>query len=215
MLKTLTDFAQTLGLPLCAEQAQKLADYGALVWGKKDFLNLTSAADLQEVCQRHLCDGLVAAAKVRAMAHIKGLERFTLADAGAGAGYIGLTLAISLPQAEVTLIESLEKRSSFMNWAILQLGLTNAKVKNVRLGQKKTFAFDFITERAMGQLPDVLPLCVSALKTGGVFVAFQGEHPQEKEAHPEKYHAELLGVEHYTLPCDDKKRHLVLFVKKD
>ena len=67
----------------------------------------------------------------------------------------------------------------------------------------------------MGQLPDVLPLCVSALKTGGVFVAFQGEHPQEKEAHPEKYHAELLGVERYPLPCDDKKRHLVLFVKKD
>ena len=68
------------------------------------------------------------------------------------------------------------------------------------------FAFDFLTERAMGQLPDILAACLSAVKPGGVFIAFQGEHPQTDACDPHACGAVLLGVERYSLPCDDKKR---------
>ena len=102
-----------------------------------------------------------------------------------------------------------------MNWALLQLGLSNAKVKKVRLGQGTKFAFDFLTERAMGQLPDILAACLSAVKPGGVFIAFQGEHPQTDACDPHACGAVLLGVERYSLPCDDKKRHLALFEKRE
>lgn len=214
MPKRLTDYAASLNLSLTQEQAQALVSYAKLVWAKKDFLNLTSAADLDEVLARHICDGLTAAAKVNALARAGELEKPLVADAGAGAGYIGLTLAVALPQAQVTLIESIEKRCSFMNWAVLNLGLKNVKVKNARLGQGTVFAFDFLTERAMGQLPDILQACLGALKPGGVFIAFQGEHPQARECDPAKYGASFLGVEGYTLPGgDDKKRHLALFRK--
>lgn len=213
MQKQLVDFAARLGLTLSSKQAEMLVQYAQLVWQKKDFLNLTSASGVEEIVSRHICDGLAAAAKINAMAHIKNMAPLHIADAGAGAGYIGLTLAISLPQAEVTLIESIEKRCSFMNWVILNLGVKNAKVKNVRLGQGTKFAFDFLTERAMGQLPDILGACLSAVKPGGVFVAFQGEHPQTDVCNPASYGAVLLGVERYTLPCDEKKRHLALFEK--
>ena len=215
MQKQLIDFAARAGLPLSAEQADRLVQYAKLVWEKKDFLNLTSASSLEEILSRHICDGLTAAAKIYAMAHIKNLSSCHAADAGAGAGYIGITLAVALPQAQVTLIESLEKRCSFMNWALLQLGLSNAKVKKVRLGQGTKFAFDFLTERAMGQLPDILAACVSAVKPGGVFIAFQGEHPQTDVCDPHACGAVLLGVERYSLPCDDKKRHLALFEKRE
>lgn len=215
MQKQLVDFAAQKGLTLSTDQADKLLRYAQLVWEKKDFLNLTSVSGVEEMLARHICDGLTAAAKINAMARIKNIARPQVADAGSGAGYIGLTAAIALPQAEVTLVESLEKRCSFMNWAILNLGLQNVKVKNVRLGQGTHFAFDFLTERAMGQLPDILGICLSAVKAGGVFVAFQGENPQTDACDPSKYAAALLGVERYTLPCDDKKRHLALFGKHE
>lgn len=214
MPKRLTDYAASLNLPLSEQQAETLVAYAKLVWAKKDFLNLTSAADLDEVLSRHICDGLAAAAKLNALAHAAQLEQPLIADAGAGAGYIGLTIAAALPQAQVTLIESIEKRCSFMNWAILNVGLKNAKVKNARLGQGTDFAFDFLTERAMGQLPDILQACLGAVKPGGVFIAFQGEHPQAQECEPERYGAVLAGVERYTLPTgDNKKRHFALFRK--
>ncbi|WP_432634909.1 16S rRNA (guanine(527)-N(7))-methyltransferase RsmG [Candidatus Avelusimicrobium sp.] len=211
MLKTLTDFAQTLNLPLTQAQAEKMLAYANLVWGKKDFLNLTSAADLNEVITRHICDGLTAAAKINGLIHAKKVDSPQVADVGAGAGYIGITVALALPEIQVTLVESIEKRCSFMNWALMQLGIKNAKVKQARLGQGTSFQFDFVTERAMGQLPDILEICLGALKPGGVFIAFQGEHPQADMCHPEKYQGILLGVERYTLPDDNKKRHLALF----
>lgn len=214
MQSRLINFAKTLGLPLDGAQADTLLNYAQLVLQKKDFLNLTGAADLTGIVNRHLCDGLVCAAKIYAMAKVKGLETFTAADAGAGAGFIGLTLAVALPAAQVTLVESIEKRCAFMNWAALNANIKNAKIKNARLGQNAKWEFDFVTERAMGQLPDILGVCLAAVKPAGVFIAYQGEHPQADQTDPAKYGARKLAVEAYTLPADDgKKRHLALFAK--
>ena len=216
MQNRLINFAQSLGLPLTPAQADTLLKYAELVLLKKDFLNLTGAADLAELVNRHLCDGLVCAAKIYAMSKITGLETFTAADMGAGAGFIGLTLAVALPQAQVTLVESIEKRCAFMNWAALNANIKNAKIKNARLGQNAKWEFDFVTERAMGQLPDILGVCLAAVKPGGVFIAYQGEHPQADQTDPAKYGAHFLGLEPYVLPVDDgKKRHLALFAKND
>ena len=216
MQNRLINFAQSLGLPLTAAQADTLLKYAELVLQKKDFLNLTGAADLAELVNRHLCDGLVCAAKIYAMAKIKGLDTFTAADMGAGAGFIGLTFAVALPHAQVTLVESIEKRCAFMNWAALNANIKNAKIKNARLGQNAKWKFDFVTERAMGQLPDILGVCLAAVKPGGVFIAYQGEHPQADQTDPAKYGAHFWGLEPYVLPVDDgKKRHLALFAKND
>ncbi len=213
MWQILTDFAHQINLPLGEQQAQTLVQYAQLVWQKKDFLNLTSAADLREVLTRHICDGLQGASCVQQLAVQKKLANFSLIDAGSGAGYIGLTIAAALPGTQVTLVESIEKRCAFMNWAILQLGLKNVQVKNVRLGEKKDLQADFVTERAMGQLPDILGICLSAVKPGGVFIAYQGETSQRANVEPEKYQARFTQETVYTLPADTRMRYLVCFTK--
>ena len=211
MPKRLLDFARQIGLSLTPPQAQTLVDYATLVWQKKDFLNLTSAADLNEVLLRHLCDGLQAAVCVQQQAAQKQLETFSLIDAGSGAGYIGLTLAVALPQAHVTLVESIEKRCAFLNWAILHLKLKNVTVKQMRLGEQKEVQADFVTERAMGQLPDILKICLATVKPGGLFIAFQGEHPHPTPQLPPG--TTRLAEIAYSLLSDDKTRYLVLFEK--
>ena len=202
MQKILSNFAAQLGLPLTPKQTQKLLAYAQCVWEKKDFLNLTSAQSFQEVLERHICDGLVAAAQLQTLC--KELAAPQLADAGAGCGYIGMTVAVALPSAHVMLIESLEKRCKFMNWAALTAGISNISVKNARLGQGTQFDFDVLTERAMGQLPDIFDICTRAVKPGGYFVAFQGVHPQAVAQAP-------LKQIPYSLPCDKNPRYLVIF----
>ncbi len=213
MWQILTDFAHQINLPLGEQQAQTLVQYAGLVWQKKDFLNLTSAADLREVLTRHICDGLQGASCVQQLAVQKKLANFSLIDAGSGAGYIGLTIAAALPGTQVTLVESIEKRCAFMNWAILQLGLKNVQVKNVRLGEKKDLQADFVTERAMGQLPDILGICLGAVKPGGIFMAYQGENSLADELNAAKYGGTFLQASNYQLPFDKTVRHLVWFEK--
>ncbi len=208
MQASLLKFATILGLPLTEIQAAQLIALAQCVWMKKDFLNLTSASSLEEILARHICDGLTAAAKLRALMK-DGAE---LADMGAGCGYIGLTLALCLPEMHVTLVESLQRRCKFMNWATLQLGIKNVTIKQTRLGQGTQFAFDAVTERAMGALPDIAGICMDAVKPGGYFLAFQGEHPQATQVHCSG--AVLVEQRPYNLPCDTHPRHLVLFRKK-
>lgn len=209
MRARLTDFASSMGLTLTDRQFDVLLSYADLVWEKKDFLNLTSVADKKEIFTRHICDGLAGAAYIARAAGEKG--SFSVADMGAGAGYIGLTCAAVLPQARVTLVESLEKRCAFLNWVLLKTGLKNVSVLNRRLGQQNAGLFDFVTERAMGRLNDVLPLIVPALKEGGVFVAYQSLPDEAQQTQLLRLGLRRGEVFGYTLPDETKQRFLTVF----
>ena len=212
MWQVLSKFAESRSLSLSQEQAQTLLQYAQLVWQKKDRLNLTSAASLEEILQRHICDGLQGAAWAQTWGRQHTRDTFDVIDAGCGAGYIGLTWAIALPHVHVTLVESLEKRCAFLNWALLKLNLKNVSVKNIRLGEQKNLQADIVTERAMGQLLTVLSICLQVVKPGGVFVAYQGEKAVPVEILP--YGVVLCDTQTYTLPSDNKPRQLICFEKK-
>ncbi len=206
--KKLLDFAGNLGLNLTHTQQIRLATLAQCVWQKKDFLNLTAVQSMDEIYLRHLADGLQTAAYISKFCAGQNLATPQLADMGAGCGYIGFALAVALPQAHVTLIESLERRCKFMNWTVLQTGFTNVTVQNVRLGQGTEYEFDAVTERAMGQLPDIFDICINAVKPGGLFVAFQGEHVQTDQLPGESF-----DIQQYQLPFDRKTRFLAGYIK--
>ena len=210
MQNKLISFAREHGLFLTPQAANQLLAYAERVLAKKSQLNLTGASSLEEIVHRHLCDGLVAAAQIANLACKAGQQTFTVIDAGSGAGFIGLTLAAALPQARVTLVESLTKRCAFLNWVILQEKFTNVTVKNIRLGQQLLPQADYVTQRAMGQLPDILKICLEILKPGGVFLAYQGQFPQTNDVNPAIYQAAWEQILPYQLVQDKTPKHLVL-----
>lgn len=214
MQHKLISFARDNGLLITPQTAEKLLGYARRVLEKKAQLNLTGANTLEEIVYRHLGDGIIGASKIAQLASKSGQENFTVVDAGAGAGFIGLTIAAVLPTAQVILVESLTKRCVFLNWIILQEKFTNVLVKNVRLGQQFLNPADYVTERAMGQLPDILPICLSIVKPGGVFVAYQGQTPQTEGLDPSKYGADWEGIFPYQLVQDKLPKHLVLCRKR-
>ena len=123
-------------------------------------------------------------------------------------------IAIMLDQAKVKLIESLNKRCLFLNWVCLKLGLDNVEVLNIKAGQKDIDKiFDITTERAMGKIDDVLPLCTKNLKSGGYFLAYQGPESMASQEVQHKAEVCLQLEKKYFLPCDEKMRKIAVFRK--
>jgi len=211
MQKKLLDFAAGLGLNVSEQTLAQLTQYADLVWQKKDMLNLTSVSDKEEMITRHICDGLIAAAFVAKKSQEK--PDFSVADMGSGAGYIGLTIAIVWPQIKVSLVESLERRCAFLNWACIKLGLKNVTVRNIRLGQQTVGPFEVVTERAMGKINDILPLIEPAVKAGGYFIAYQSCPKEAESTILEQLNMQEQPVIAYRLPDENKERYLAVFTK--
>lgn len=206
------DFIKSLYLELTQEQIQLLERYVDLVWEKKETLNLTSVADKQEIWDRHIMDGLAAASIISQKTACSATPM--VADYGAGAGYIGIVIAVVLDWSCVTLIESLERRCMFLEWVTLKLGLKNIKVSNIRAGNEaQNPEFDFTTERAMGKIDDILPLCTKNLKEDGYFLPYQSAEGVYNDKTAKENLVREEDVLEYTLPSEEKIRKIIIFKK--
>ena len=109
-----------------------------------------------------------------------------IADVGSGSGFPGLSLAAALPQAEVDLIESVERKCAFMRQAAEHSGIGNARVICDRAetwasGEGRE-AYPAVTARAVGRLATLAELASPLLAPGGVLVAWKGRRDPEEEA---------------------------------
>jgi 16S rRNA (guanine527-N7)-methyltransferase len=124
-----------------------------------------------------------------------------LADVGSGAGFPGLVLAAALPQTRVDLIESVRRKSQFIERAIAAAGLENARAIAARseewaiepdpAGGRE--AYDVVTARAVGRLSTLAELAAPLLRDGGLLVAWKGRRDPDEEAELERA-AESLAV---------------------
>ncbi len=113
MITKLTSLLKAAGISLSDQQKEQLVAYVGLLdkWNKA--YNLTSVRDPQQMLVRHILDSIVVAP------HLKG-ERFI--DVGTGPGLAGIPLAIVMPQAHFTLLDSLGKRVRFLRQVQHELG---------------------------------------------------------------------------------------------
>ena len=113
-----------------------------------------------------------------------------IADIGAGAGLPGLVLAIALPEAQVDLVESIGKKSDFIERTAAALDLSNARAVNARAEElaagEGREAYDAVTARAVGRLSTLAELASPLLREGGVLVCWKGKRDPEEEAELER-----------------------------
>ena len=120
-----------------------------------------------------------------------------IADVGAGAGFPGLVLAVALPAARVDLIESVGRKTGFIERAVAQVGIDNATALNARseelAGGAGREAYDVVTARAVGRLSTLAELASPLLREGGVLVAWKGKRDPDEEAEMARA-AEVLAM---------------------
>jgi 16S rRNA (guanine527-N7)-methyltransferase len=148
-------------------------------------------------------------------------EAPTIVDIGSGAGFPGLVLAVALPAAQVDLIESVGRKCAFIQRAIDEAEIANARVLNARsedlAGGEGREAYAAVTARAVGRLSTLAELASPLLEAGGVLVAWKGKRDSEEEAQLERV-AEVLAmrpeeIRHVGPFAGSEHRHLHLIRK--
>jgi len=137
-----------LGISLSEEAQNKLLDYLALLYKWNKYYNLTAIRNPQQMVSHHLLDSL---------AVIPHLWTGRWLDVGCGAGLPGLVLAISKPDWQLSLLDSNSKKTSFVQQAIIELGLSNAAVycARVEVWQSEDL-YDGIISRAFAEFGNFL-----------------------------------------------------------
>lgn len=183
-------------------------------------MNLTGITDEPGVYLKHFYDSLTL---VEALPQLK-TESLTLCDVGAGAGFPSLPVKIALPQLEVSIVDSLNKRIEFLQRLSDRLNLQNVHLFHDRaetFGGKKSpqrESFDVVTARAVAPLNVLAELCLPLAKVGGVFVAMKASQAEDELAQAKVAVATLGGkivnqVE-LELPENGGHRTLVVIQKK-
>ncbi len=99
----------------------------------------------------------------------------SLMDVGTGAGFPGLMLAMALPKTQVTLVEPLSKRASFLQFIKADLKLSNVRVKNCRVEAFQSEGFDLITSRAVTDTNVLLALSRAHITNETLVLLYKGE----------------------------------------
>jgi 16S rRNA (guanine527-N7)-methyltransferase len=126
---------------------------------------LIGPREVPRLWDRHIMNSAVVAPRVP--------EGATVADVGTGAGLPGLVWAIARPDVHMTLIEPLLRRTSFLDEAVVELGLTNVEVLRSR-AEDVDARFDVVTARAVAALDKLGRWCMPLVKPGGVMLAMKG-----------------------------------------
>jgi 16S rRNA (guanine527-N7)-methyltransferase len=191
-----------------------LAQLEALLGGlQEDERAPTAISDARRAVDIHLADSLTAL-EVDA---VRAASR--LADIGSGAGFPGLALAVALPGAEVSLMESQRRKCEFLERLSLAAEVENAHVVLAR-AEEWSEGFgrgDVVLARALSAQPVVLEYAAPLLRLGGVLVDWRGRRDTEEEAlavcAAEQLGLRLLEVRHTKPYAAARDHHLHVFEK--
>ncbi|MCK9472930.1 16S rRNA (guanine(527)-N(7))-methyltransferase RsmG [Sulfurimonas sp.] len=122
-----------------------------------------------------------------------------LLDIGTGAGFPGLILAMGLPDTEVTLVEPLAKRASFLQFIKADLNLKNVRVVKKRVEDMQSEIFDLVTSRAVTDTDMLLELSKNFRDKNSKLLFYKGEKVYDEVSQDIKHRVIKMKNRHYLL----------------
>ena len=211
MEQTLKKGLAALGLPQAA--AEPLMTFSRLLIQANQVMNLTAITDPIDVANLHLLD----CAALLTMADLRGKS---VVDVGTGAGFPGMPLRILEPDFDLTLLDSLGKRITFLEETCRTMGLERVRCIHARaeeFARTHRERFDVATSRAVASLNVLCELTLPLVKVGGVFLAMKSVESDEELRQAKSAIAQLGGrverVQDYTIPGTDVTHRLITIHK--
>lgn len=203
-----------LNIQLTDNQLEQLDKYYQLLVEWNKVMNLTGITEEKEVYLKHFYDSLT-------IARIIDLTKEkTLCDIGSGAGFPGMVLKIVFPNLKITLVDSLQKRITFLNEVVKQLELKDIELIHSRaedFAKNNREKYDIATARAVAPINILLEYCLPLIKIGKYFVPMKGNISREinlLDKSLNKIGGILLKKDEFLLPKENSNRSLLLITKE-
>ena len=202
-LDLLIEGLERMALKLSDQMIDQLMTYLNLVEKWNRVYNLTAIRERDEMIRLHFLDSL----SILNHVHVKNIL-----DVGSGAGFPGIVLAITKPELKVTVMDSVNKKTTFMQQVKSELALANLDVVNSRVEDyQPTTLFEAVTSRAFSNLKNMMSLTQHTLQKEGVWLAMKSKDVREELEAFEKNQYTLIPLE---VPLINAERYLVI-LKKD
>lgn len=175
MENVLNEGVEKLGIELSDEQLDKLLKYKDILLEWNEKMNLTAITDDFGIYTKHFLDSLTPI--------LTGKVKGKVIDVGTGAGFPGLVLKTAMPEIELTLLDSLNKRITFLKEAASEMGFSDIEFVHARAEdgvRKMREKFDTVVSRAVANMTVLSELCLPFLKIGGYFLALKGPMADEE-----------------------------------
>lgn len=209
-MNNLISYFNELNIPYNDDILTKFDDYYKILieWNKK--FNLTNITDKNDVITKHFADSLYGYSFLN--------NTGTVVDIGSGAGFPSIPLAIVNPDINFTLVDSLNKRISFLNEVIKTLNLKNCIAVHSRaedFAKNNRNNYDCAIARAVASLPTLLEYLIPLVKKGGKCICYKSQNADIELENSLKamniLKCNLLSRKDYYILNTDFKRVLLVF----
>jgi len=159
------------GPELLGDSWQQLDTYAQMLWDEGEERGLIGPRELPRLWSRHILNSMAINDYIP--------QRAVSIDIGSGGGLPGIVLATTRPDVHVHLVESMERRVTWLEEVVHALDLTNVTIHRTRIQDLHgEFQAQIVTARAVAALKKLVPMAMPVLKSGGKLVALKGERAQ-------------------------------------
>ena len=214
---TINSFIEELkkiNIILTDEQIDLFKKYADFLLEYNKTTNLTAIRDIEGIYLKHFYDSwLVVNNEVVDFNNID-----SLIDIGSGAGFPGVVIKILYPNIKLTLLDSNNKKTTFLSKLVELLNIEDVEIINDRAEnyvKNNRHKYDISIARAVSELRIISELCIPLTKVGGYFIALKGNYEEEFESAKKTFEILNSSVEKVIetiLPIEQSRRSLI-FIK--
>ena len=204
---------EKINITLTENQILKLEKFYELliIWNQK--INLTTILKEEDVYLKHFYDSLT-------LIKVIDLNKeLTLLDVGTGAGFPGIVLKIVFPNLKITLLDSMNKRISYLNEIIKELDLKDIDTVCSRAEDyalKNREKYDIVVCRAVAHLEILVEITLPLVKVNGYFIAMKSNANEEIALARKKIlvlNSKIIEILSFKLPFENSIRNLIKIQK--
>lgn len=203
-----------ININLTNEQLNKLENFYIFMTEYNKKTNLTRITDEKEVYLKHFYDSLT----INKVINLKNYV--SLCDVGTGAGFPGIVLKIVFPNLSITLIESSNKKCTYLTQLIEKLNLKNISVvcdRSENYSKKIRDKYDIVASRAVANLKVLSELCIPLVKKDGYFIALKSKADEEiknSQVILNQLNSKIENVCSFNLPYENSLRNIIVIKKE-
>lgn len=206
---------EKIGIEYTEKKIDNLLKYLSMLVEYNSHTNLTALRDEESIVEKHFLDSLL-------LQNLIDDSMKSAIDVGTGAGFPGMVLAIFNENIRFTLMDSIGKKTKFLQMVKEELKLENVEVVTSRaedfISDEKRESYDLGLCRGVSKLSTILEYIVPFLKEGGVFLSQKMEGTGE-EAEAENalkvLKSDIVEIYNFKLPYCEDPRVVIKIEKKE